>query len=1490
MANGGGPAGPISAVQGFVSNVVSTVTAPVDALNLAVAQATLEVLKFLPKMPAARLYTDLVFQFGHSHPHPPSFGIPIPSVGPVLASGCMSVLINGLPSARNGDLGLAVWCGGYFPIFEIITGSSHVFMGGARAARQVMDVTLHCLPDPFGGKWGIGKLDIAMAVFGVGMSALNTAAAVEGAIVAQEVASESQGTADAEAAAAAAAAAGVGAGVAAAQLAADAAATAMGLLMGKDPGVGFPFGMITMGSPNVLVGGFPMPGWMTILKGLGKLLKPVIRKVQVKLPPGKLRNSLCALTGHPVDVASGRMFTSQTDFEIDGRIPIRFDRLYDTSSIDYESTLGWGWTHPYDQHLWESKRYNCLVLRNEENRQVRFDKLKIGERYFQPLERVWLKRTDESEYELFDCKNGLFYKFGKTSEADFTSEKTALRLTEIFNRNGNRLKLKYDGDLLTEINGETGDFVTFHYHDSAGRTRLFEIRHHLKNGQSISLMKFGYNSDSELISAADRTYVPYTYNYENHLITRETNRNGLSFHFEYEGEGQNARCIYTYGDGGIYERRLTYLPKAKITKVKDGLGGETIYHYNDLDLVTKIFNAEGGIIHYEYGDFGELLKETDEVGRVRAYSYDEQLNRTESVQADGSKRSITYDQFCKPISYVEQSGAEWKREYDERGNLTAAMTPLGARREYVYDRFGDMIVFRDALGNETLLEWTNKGQISSVTHPNGGKTVYAYNERDLLGEITEEFTKTKIRYLYDDAARIKKLSEINARNELVNFERYEYDDQGNVILAANILGHKTVYKYSGHNKLAERIDALGFSRKFKYNREEYLTEFINERGESFSFEYDRSGRIVEETSFDGKRKSYRYNQAGELVYQKDALERETFYRYDENGQLVTRLCSNAVQINFAYDSCGRLISARNGHSETKYVFDDAWRLVSESQNGQLISFEYDDENRRLSRKVTVSGKTVGLVKYAYDPEGNLSKVNIGENSIVLQRDKLGRIIEKLLPNGLEERFEYDSGGKLSSQKISVGNGKEILKRSFAWNEIGNITHIADTLRGSRSYGYDANERLTRVERPFADQTAVSEKPQDKFGKNGEIPVEKRIWQADDRFADIERSRELEEFRYDGDGNLTERSSSVQGSRNFSYGRADKLEQQDKIRYLYDAVGNLIQKQIANGEAIRYEYDGDNQLIAYSKENGEKVRFKYDAFGRRIAKIDEKGTTEFLWDGDVLLGEFQNDFCEYVYENFVPLARIENSQIQNYHTDYLGTPKELSNSDGNLIWQGTYDEYGKITALKAQTSQPIRFQNQYEDAETGLYYNRFRYYDAENCRYLNQDPIEFRGGTAFYQYTTNPLNYVDPFGLNEWLPGQPKPKGWRLPKSGTWAGERGHSDFTPSNPTDLGLNPGDTIPYKNGRPDFSKWSQRNMTVNGMTGDHDVDMPMIHRQLAADMGLPNQTAAKNWLSTNGLTPHHDGGNRVILVPTSLHDGIRHTGGAYELRNRSTTDSSC
>jgi RHS repeat-associated protein len=104
----------------------------------------------------------------------------------------------------------------------------------------------------------------------------------------------------------------------------------------------------------------------------------------------------------------------------------------------------------------------------------------------------------------------------------------------------------------------------------------------------------------------------------------------------------------------------------------------------------------------------------------------------------------------------------------------------------------------------------------------------------------------------------------------------------------------------------------------------------------------------------------------------------------------------------------------------------------------------------------------------------------------------------------------------------------------------------------------------------------------------------------------------------------------------------------------------------------------------------------------------------------------------------------------YHLDHLGTPQELTSYSGQIVWSARYNGYGKLTELQhgggEQLDQPLRFQGQYHDLESGLHYNRHRYYNPETGRYLTPDPSKLVGGLNGYRYTLNPTGWVDPLGL------------------------------------------------------------------------------------------------------------------------------------------------
>ncbi|WP_242175070.1 MULTISPECIES: RHS repeat-associated core domain-containing protein, partial [unclassified Pseudomonas] len=109
---------------------------------------------------------------------------------------------------------------------------------------------------------------------------------------------------------------------------------------------------------------------------------------------------------------------------------------------------------------------------------------------------------------------------------------------------------------------------------------------------------------------------------------------------------------------------------------------------------------------------------------------------------------------------------------------------------------------------------------------------------------------------------------------------------------------------------------------------------------------------------------------------------------------------------------------------------------------------------------------------------------------------------------------------------------------------------------------------------------------------------------------------------------------------------------------------------------------------------------------------------------------------------------KDTQPFHYQLDHLGTPQELTAPEGEIVWSAHYRAYGQISRLDIEKiDNPLRFQGQYLDPESGLHYNRHRYYNPDIGRYLTPDPVKLAGGINAYQYVPNPTGWVDPLGLS-----------------------------------------------------------------------------------------------------------------------------------------------
>ncbi|MDW8852407.1 RHS repeat-associated core domain-containing protein [Flavobacterium sp. MMLR14_040] len=169
----------------------------------------------------------------------------------------------------------------------------------------------------------------------------------------------------------------------------------------------------------------------------------------------------------------------------------------------------------------------------------------------------------------------------------------------------------------------------------------------------------------------------------------------------------------------------------------------------------------------------------------------------------------------------------------------------------------------------------------------------------------------------------------------------------------------------------------------------------------------------------------------------------------------------------------------------------------------------------------------------------------------------------------------------------------------------------------------------------------------------------------------------------------------------------------------------------------------------------------------------KEINRYVWDGNVLIHEWKyklkdrpklvidgddlvydkqepiDNLIAWIYEDgsFVPSAKIIGGNNFSIVSDYMGRPVQAYNELGNLVWETDYDIYGDLINSKGDRSFiPFRQLGQYEDIETSLYYNRFRYYSPETGLYLTQDPIRLFGGNRLYSYVHDSNAWVDPLGL------------------------------------------------------------------------------------------------------------------------------------------------
>ena len=570
----------------------------------------------------------------------------------------------------------------------------------------------------------------------------------------------------------------------------------------------------------------------------------------------------------------------------------------------------------------------------------------------------------------------------------------------------------------------------------------------------------------------------------------------------------------------------------------------------------------------------------------------------------------------------------------------------------------------------------------------------------------------------------------------------------------------------------KRTNALGHTFAYAYDKARRLTVLTNENGETYRLDYDPTDNLIQETGWDGKITAYGYDAAGQLVQQteygqsnhegrlKERPETWHIHHFKRNilGQLIEKQSRKVSGRNgqskdegisrtrFEYDPItGNLTKARNQHSSVELAYDELDRLIGETtvHNGQsaTVGYRYDPLGNRI-RTILPDGRHID---YLYYGSGHLHQISLdGEVITDIERDKLHREIQRT-QGSISSLYDYDPMGRLKSQR-TIQNGTQTLhgkqnplaggavNRRYAYDKAGNLIQSADQRSGVLHYVYD---KIGRIQEARNSQTGRSET-----------------------------------FAFDPAHNILSDKTAEGKGKGSNVSSGNRLKEYNGIEYTYDALGNLIYRQLPDGENQYYQYDLENQLVrAEIKKpagNTEIWTYAYDPFGRRLSKerqdklawtSTEPKRTHFVWDGSRLLQEYTYKGCyTYIYtdqDSYEPLAQIfDNAKdgkqyLSYFHTDQIGIPREMTDIHGNLLWYGEYTAWGRLKKderVYKDAHQPFRLQNQYFDEETGLHYNLMRYYEPEAGRFVNQDPIGLFGGDNLYSFGNQVLDFIDPLGL------------------------------------------------------------------------------------------------------------------------------------------------
>ena len=812
----------------------------------------------------------------------------------------------------------------------------------------------------------------------------------------------------------------------------------------------------------------------------------------------------------------------------------------------------------------------------------------------------------------------------------------------------------------------------------------------------------------------------------------------------------NGRSLLAQIDGPLPNGKTNSPEESDITRLEWDRSGSAVVvmtlpggfsstmQYDAAGRIAEVSNAENFKTTFTYDAANRLLQTAssaqnwDKAGIkpvVQRYRYDALGHMIETGSGGPA------DAVDKTERHEEPYRPQTRQAYDVAGRLQWQAEALGILKHARYDTEGNLL--------SSTVQTKNFEQTEQ----------YRYDAFNRLIQVVDT-TGSVRNVVYDKTSNVQHPRRQSA------FQTHK-DDLGRMVRIASASHGSTIRQYNAADQLVQQRTDKGDIQTYAYDlsgqRIRHTIQPKTGVSETTTWRYEQ--RRLVEASDPVQTERIRYNERGQpeartvtlkLAYGAKATY-VTRYTYTADGSLNSQSLPDGTKILYERNGQGQVVAVSQQTSPWTFFGWGKTTLVKDLER-DLIGLRHVTYGNGIQGQWQRSKQGV-LARVVYtQPAGRAANPSsvVAASQAAVRQATLGGILGKLLPAAHAQPVPGALPGALGLPT----DPQALFDARLLYDGAGNVLlqkHHGQGLQHTQAYAYDRQSQLV------AAQSASPSSPVTATSTAGDA----RVWR----------------YHYDRNGNRILAQENV-----------PVTEMGHTRKAVYDLASNAMLTPALDRE---YVWNAQGQLIAIRQEKWELARYRYNHHGlrvgkqtatesthtlyneqrQRIADLDANGriTRQYIWLGDHLIATLdarQPKALQAPADGFLAeltqTARAlwnsvtgQTDRLAFVHVNHLGAPVTATDERGQAIWQADYAPYGQVIKAsasgKAHYNLALRLPGQWEDEESGLYYNDFRYYDPQSGRYLSSDPLgrlaEALGSPNAYAYVNNnPLSYIDPWGL------------------------------------------------------------------------------------------------------------------------------------------------